>query len=100
MFSRLVLSSIIKHLLDVLYHSIFLSNPLLVVGVTTMSRTHHAAGWLIFRYAAVEYSIMQGDDRQQPGILKLSNRVPLLVGSEWERRRERKNCNTSLSSRE
>ncbi len=80
MFSTLglVLSSMNKQLLDVLYHSIFLSNPLLVVGVTTMSRTHHAAGWLIFRYAAAEYSIMQGEDRQQPGILECQTECPFL----------------------
>lgn len=76
---RLVLSSMNEQLLDVLYHSIFLSNPFLVIGVTTMCRTHHATG-LFFIYAAVEYSIMQGEDRQQPGIL--SNSIPLLVGSE------------------
>lgn len=29
-----------------------------LLALTTMCRTHHATGWLIFRYAAVEYSKM------------------------------------------
>lgn len=48
-----------------------------------MRCTYHAAGLLIFRHAVVEYSMMQGEDRQRPGDLRsLDGRVSLLVGSE------------------
>lgn len=67
------LSSVNNRLCDVWTHNIFVCYPLLVVGVTTMCCTRHAAGLLIFRHAVVGYCIMQGEGRQQPGGMLLSN---------------------------